>query len=243
MLMGSRVCHRASWKQRAAIAALLCVAAVGAQAQVVLDASHIGSAPILKTMRTFRDMRFRDLVPQRYDFSCGTAALATLLHYGYGYENVSEVELIKRMMAGADAQQVVTNGFSMLDMKRYVEGRGLRGHGFRVDVDALYRLKMPVITLMDIKGYKHFVLVKGAEAGRVFIADPALGHRVVFEQDFVRDWNGIVFAVIGDRPLRTDSYLVSSRSSPALQRRVDALDRATAPPRVVEFGLVQADLF
>ena len=241
--MQSRVCHGARTMSRAVLAALLCLVASGVQAQTVIDASRIGSAPILKKMLTLRDMRFRDLMPQRYDFSCGTAALATLLHYGYGYENVSEVELIQRMMAGADARQVVSNGFSMLDMKRYVESRGLRGYGFRVDVDALYRLKMPVITLMDIKGYKHFVLVKGAEAGRVFIADPALGHRVVFERDFVKDWNGIVFAVIGDRPLRTDSYLVSSRSSPALQRRVDALDRATTPPPVVEFGLVRTDLF
>lgn len=241
--MSSRLRHRFSPIRRAGIAALLCLAAVTAHAQTVLDASRIGSAPISKSIRTFRDLRFRELMPQRYDFSCGTAALATLLHYGYGYEDVSEVDLIKRMMSGADTRQVLTNGFSMLDMKRYVESRGLRGHGFRVDIDALYRLKMPVITLMDIKGYKHFVLVKGAEAGRVFIADPALGHRVVFEREFVKDWNGIVFAVIGDRPLRVDSYLVSSRSSPALQRRVDALDRATTPPRVVEYGLVQADLF
>lgn len=241
--MSSRVCHRFGLMHRIGIAALLCLCAVGIHAQTMLDASRIGSAPIYKPIRTFRDLRFRELMPQRYDFSCGTAALATLLHYGYGYEDVSEVDLIKRMMAGADTKQVLTNGFSMLDMKRYVESRGLRGHGFRVDIDALYRLKMPVITLMDIKGYKHFVLVKGAEAGRVFIADPALGHRVVFERDFTKDWNGIVFAVIGDRPLRVDSYLVSSRSSPALQRRVDALDRATTPPRVVEFGLVQADLF
>ena len=240
--MSRRLRHR-NWMQRVIVAAGLCMATLVVQAQTVIDASHIGSAPIPKTMRTFRDLRFRELMPQRYDFSCGTAALATLLHYGYGYEDVSEVELIKRMMVGADAKQVVANGFSMLDMKRYVEGRGLRGHGFRVDVAALYRLKMPVITLMNIRGYKHFVVVKGAEAGRVFVADPALGHRVVFDRDFVKDWNGIVFAVIGDRPLKTDSYLVSSRSSPALQRRVDALDRATTPPRVVEFGLVQADLF
>lgn len=225
------------------VAVLLSVVASLAQAQTALDASRIGSAPVIKQVRTFRDLRYRELIPQRYDFSCGTAALATLLQYGYGYQGVSEVELIKRMMVGVDTKQIVANGFSMLDMKRYVESIGLQAHGFRIESDALYRLKMPVITLMDIKGYKHFVLVKGAEAGRVFIADPALGHRVVFEDDFIKSWNGIVFAVIADRPLRADSFLVNNRTSPALLRRVDALDRATAPPRVVEFGLVVADLF
>lgn len=198
--------------------------------------------PARKAVSSLRDLRYRELMPQRFDFSCGSAALASLLQYGYGIQS-NEPELIKAMLVGADPKEVVKNGFSMLDMKRYVEGLGMRAHGFRIAPDALYRLQMPVIALLELKGYRHFVLVKGAAAGRVFVADPALGHRVMPERDFVQGWNGIVLAVVGDTPMRADSYLLSSRSSPALQRRVDALDRATAPPRVVEFGLVIADLF
>ena len=216
-----------------------------APAQSVVEIGRLAgpaAVPVRKQMRTFRDMRFRDLMPQRFDFSCGSAALGTLLHYGYGIET-NEAKLITAMMEGNDPEQVVKNGFSMLDMKRYVDSIGMRGHGFKIEPDALYRLQMPVIALLDLKGYKHFVVVKGADAGRVFVADPALGHRVMNERDFVEGWNGIVLAVVGDRPMDPDSYLVNSRSSPALQRRVDALDRATTPPRVVEFGLVHADLF
>lgn len=216
-----------------------------AHAQTTLDVGRLagpGVAPIKKSVSTMRDMRYRDLMPQRFDFSCGSAALATLLQYGYGIET-NETELIKNMLVGANANEIVKNGFSMLDMKRYVETIGMRGHGFKVEPDALYRLQMPVIALLDLKGYKHFVVVKGAAAGRVFVADPALGHRAMPEADFVRGWNGVVLAVVGDRPLRTDSYLVNSRTSPALARRVDALEHATTPPRVVEFGLVYADLF
>jgi predicted double-glycine peptidase len=238
---------------RTALLAALTVAALsgGARAQsgeerrTAVDVTRLtgnGTSPIVKPMRTLRDLRYRDLLHQRYDFSCGSAALASLLHYGYGLE-VNEPELIKKMMIGVDPNEVVRNGFSMLDMKRYVESIGLRAHGFRIDADALYRLQMPVIALLDLKGYRHFVVVKGAAGGRVFVADPALGHRVMQEADFVRGWNGIVLAVVSDQPMRTDSYLVNNRSSPALQRRVDALDHATAPPRVVEFGLVIADLF
>jgi hypothetical protein len=94
---------------------------------------------------------------------------------------------------------------------------------------------------MDINGYKHFVLVKGASAGRVFVADPALGHRVVLEADFVKSWNGIVLAVLGDTPIRADSFLVRDRGSQALKGRTDALDRATTPTPLLEFGLVRAD--
>ncbi|MGH8083691.1 MAG: C39 family peptidase [Lysobacter sp.] len=230
------------------VAAAVAVLWLGAGvADVRAQSSHgigalTGIAPAHKSVRSLRDLRYRELVQQRYDFSCGSAALASLLHYGYGMD-VSEQELIKQMMIGADPEEVVRNGFSMLDMKRYVEAVGLRAHGYRIQPDALYRLQIPVIALLDIKGYRHFVLVKGASAGRVYVADPALGHRVMVEDDFVAGWNGIVLAVVADTPIRRDSYLVNSHSSPALQRRVDALDRATTPPRVVEFGLVVTDLF
>lgn len=226
------------------LAALFALPSIGF-AQTKVDIGRLagpGTAPVSKNMRTLRDLRYRELMPQKFDFSCGSAALATLLQYGYGIET-SETELIKQMLVGSNADEVVQNGFSMLDMKRYVESIGMRGHGFKIDVDALYRLQMPVIALLDLKGYKHFVVVKGADAGRVFIADPALGHRVMPEGDFVRGWNGVVLAVVGNTPIRTDSYLVNSRRSPALERRVDALEHATTPPRVVEFGLVYADLF
>jgi hypothetical protein len=212
-----------------------------AQAQSVLDVGRLGTVPARKEITTLRDLRYRDMVRQRYDFSCGSAALATLLNAGYG-ENVTESEMIRRMMVGTDPKTVVQQGFSMLDMKRYVEGRGLQAQGFRVDAAALYLLRVPVIALLDLKGYKHFVIVKGAEAGRVFVADPALGHRVMNENDFVRGWNGIVLAVISDRPLLA-SALVDSRESLALRRRVDTLNRATLPVPVVELGLVRADLF
>ena len=200
------------------------------------------ATPAVKPMRTLRDLRYRELLRQRYDFSCGSAALASLLHYGYGLD-VDEPALIEKMMVGVDPREVVRNGFSMLDMKRYVESIGLRAHGFRIDADALYRLQMPVIALLDLRGYRHFVVVKGAAGGRVFVADPALGHRVMPEAEFVRGWNGIVLAVVGDRPMRADSYLVGDRSSPALQRRGDALERATAAPRAVEYTLSLSDLF
>lgn len=211
-------------------------------AQSIVDTSRLTNVPLRKPVKSFRELRFQEMIPQRYDYRCGSAALASLLHYGYGI-NVSETELISKMMVGADPQVVVKNGFSMLDMKRYVEGIGMRAHGYRVDSKALYQLQMPVIALMEVKNYKHFVLVKGAAGGRVFIADPALGHRVVFERDFVAGWNGIVLAVVGDKPMLASSFLMRDRGSQALKRRLDALDRVTTPPPLLEFGLVRADLF
>lgn len=224
-----------------AVLAALLLAAPAHAAMVALGDLTDGP-PGSKPVRTLRDLRYRDMVRQQYDFSCGSAALASLLRFGYGVD-VSEPDMIRRMLVGNDPKDVVRNGFSMLDMKRYVETMpGFRAHGFRVGADALYRLQMPVIALLDLKGYKHFVVVKGASSGRVFIADPSLGHRVMNEQDFVKGWNGILLAVVADRPL-VDSYLVSGKESHALARRTDALGMASMPVPVVELGLIRADLF
>lgn len=223
-----------------AFATLLLASAGAATAQVRVPIALTEAAPGHKPVRTLRDLRYRDLVPQRYDFSCGSAALASLLRYGYGLQT-SEPELIKRMINRENAQEVIRNGFSMLDMKNYVESIGFRGHGFRVPAESLYQLQLPVIALLDLKGYKHFVVVKGAASGRVFIADPALGNRVMREEEFVQGWNGIVLAVLSDRPL-IDSYLVNGKRSLALGRRLDTLAQATLPVPVVELGLVRADL-
>lgn len=234
------------WSSRfATLQGLLLAGLIGlpglGRAQMAFDATRIGSAPVTVQVKTFRDLRFREMMPQHYDFSCGSAALASLLHYGYGMD-VSETELIKKMLVGADPKEVVKNGFSMLDMKRYVESIGMRAHGYRIKADALYQLQVPVIALMEVKGYRHFVVVKGASAGRVFIADPALGHRVVFERDFVKGWNGVVLAVLGNQPMKANSFLMQDRGSLALKRRMDVLDRATTPPPVLEFGLLRADM-
>ncbi|KVN27882.1 peptidase C39 [Burkholderia pyrrocinia] len=210
-------------------------------AQSSIDTSTLVGVPLTKHLQSIRDLRYRDVVNQRFDFSCGSAALATLLKYGYDID-IPETEMIRRMMAFSTPEVVVRNGFSMLDMKKFVETLGLRGRGFRVGIDALYHLQIPVLVLMDLDGYEHFVIVKHAENGRVFIADPALGNRILLEQEFTKTWNGLVFAVLG-KPFREDSPLLQNNESLALKLRDQALNTGSAAVPFVEFGLIKADLF
>ncbi len=210
-------------------------------AQMALDTTSSVGVPLVKSVRSLRDIRYQNIVVQQFDYSCGAAALATLLYYGYGIQ-IPEPELIKRMMVFSTPEVVTKNGFSMLDMKKFVETIGLRGRGFRVNVDALYKLQIPVMVLMDIDGYQHFVLVKHAQDDRIFIADPALGNRIVLESDFVKTWNGLVFAVVG-KPFREDSPLLQNNESLALKLRQRALETGTSPTPFLDFGLIKADLF
>lgn len=217
----------------------LCVDQTYAQASI--DTSTFAGVPLTKTVRSMKDIRYSHIVNQQFDYSCGAAALATLLKFGYGID-IPETELIRRMMVFSTPDVVVKNGFSMLDMKKFVETIGMRGRGFRVTVDALQHLQIPVMVLMNIDGYEHFVIVKHAEQGRIFIADPALGNRIVMQEDFAKTWNGLVFAVLG-KPFREDSPLLQDNESLALKLRANALANGTAATPFVEYGLIKADLF
>ena len=55
---------------------------------------------------SLKEARFRTTVPQRFDFSCGSAATATLLTYQYG-QPVSEADVFREMFANASGISTV----------------------------------------------------------------------------------------------------------------------------------------
>lgn len=142
---------------------------------------------------SWRDIPFRTVVRQAHDYSCGSAAVATLLTYSYG-RPTSESDVFTRMYALGDQDRIRKVGFSMLDMKRFLEARGLAADGYRLSLDELAALRQPTIALITIGRYRHFIVVKGMTADRVLIGDPALGLRSVAREDFAKLWNGVVLA-------------------------------------------------
>ena len=206
---------------------------------------HLGNikpraGTVKKTFLSMREMRYVHMVPQETDFSCGAAALATILKHGYG-QNVTENRIIEDMMKVSDQALVQEQGFSMLDMKKYVEASGMRGRGYHVKPDALEKLQVPVIALLDIRGYKHFVVLKKTVGDRVYIGDPALGNRIMDKKDFVAGWNGIVFAIIGKGFDR--STVLLNPPEPLTLRQRSGLVNTVGTAQLLEFGFTRGDLF
>ncbi|KTC36325.1 peptidase C39, partial [Pseudomonas sp. ABAC61] len=131
---------------------------------------------LFKNVQSVRERKFSNLVEQKTDFSCGAAALATILRQAY-WLDVDEEHVIKGMLTTSDHQLVQTQGFSMLDMKRYAESIGMRARGYRIPPDKLEAVSIPVVVLMDIRGYKHFVVLQRTQKDWVYIGDPVLGHK------------------------------------------------------------------
>lgn len=153
-----------------------------------------GPAPARVSVVSYRDIPFRTVVRQRYDFSCGSAALATLLRYHYDRE-VGEEQVFRAMYAAGDQAVIRQVGFSLLDMKQFLEASGYQADGFRLSIDDLASMNKPAIVMMDTAGYKHFVIFKGDRAGRVLIGDPALGLKTYSREQFTSMWNGVAFVI------------------------------------------------
>jgi len=179
----------------AAAALFLYAALFGAPAragEVVFTEGVAGTLNVPIT--SLKEARFKRVVKQEFDFSCGSAALATLLSYHYEMP-ISETAVFTEMFKVGDQARIEKYGFSLLDMKEYLDHHDLRADGFRVTLDRLAELGVPAITLIQTQGYKHFVVVKGVRAGRVLIGDPARGTRTVPYAEFVSMWNGIAFVI------------------------------------------------
>lgn len=178
----------------------------------------------LHTLRELKLLRaFRRTWHQQYDFSCGSAAVATLLTYQYD-RPTAETSVFIAMYRSGDQAQIRSKGFSLLDMKRYLESLGYRADGVRVSLDALRSVGIPAIALITDHGYRHFVVVKGADRNRVLLGDPALGRRVLSRRDFERARVGNLFFVIRNERQRAHFNLSAdwlSETNPPLATAID----------------------
>ena len=100
------------------------------------------------------------------------------------------------MYRQGDQARIRKEGFSLLDMQRFLAARGLRADGFRLPLEKLVQARLPAVVLLRDRGYQHFVVVKGVRDGRVLLGDPAKGTRSLPLADFTAMWVGKLLFVI-----------------------------------------------
>jgi uncharacterized protein len=181
----------------------------------------VDSGVVKVQVMSWRTKKFDGIVAQQMDYSCGASVVATVLTYGLG-KAVSESQAIEGMLTPENMASVMQRGFSMLDMKKYVESMGFKASGFKVEPVKLLDLKIPVITLVTQNGVSHFVVIKKASNSRVYLADPARGHRVVPMAEFETIWSGLVLAVLGGNGFLNESDITKEQMG-ALRWRTAAI--------------------
>lgn len=188
----------------------IALTATGLSAQITIGASGLRAD---RPMRSMKDLRDAGVVKQRFDFSCGAAALATMLRYGFGDE-VTERQILVDLFTGLsddDKRTAERTGFSLLDLQRVARTRGYEAEGFRLEPGELPMLAGPVIVFIEPRGYKHFAVLRGIRGDRVYLADPSRGNIRLPMYAFLDSWlqddgKGIVFVVepktgLPDRPM------------------------------------------
>jgi predicted double-glycine peptidase len=185
-------------------------------AALLLTASPgLGAQPV----RSLLEIRQERVVVQEWDLSCGAAALATVLNYQHD-DPVSEREIALGLMHRTEYLEDPTLvlqrlGFSLLDLKRYVEGRGYAGIGYgQLELTDLIE-RAPVIVPVNLNGYNHFVVLRGMRGNRILVADPAWGNRTLTLDEFEDAWLTYPeFGRVGFVVAQKDGTLPSNRLAP-----------------------------
>jgi predicted double-glycine peptidase len=181
-------------------AGLAAAALAHAQSSVeVVGFAGGGNGAFSVRVASMKEVRFATVVRQQQDWSCGSAAIATLLTYHY-HHPITEAEALKIMLERGNQEKIRREGFSLLDMKLFLESVGFPANGFETSLDRLAAVQVPAIVIVADQGYKHFVVVKGLRHGNVLLGDPAKGNRVVPREAFEAMWaNRIVFVITSRR--------------------------------------------
>ena len=167
---------------------------VFAPTPMVLSSHHL---QFVKSVKTWKEFREQNVVMQKFDYSCGSGALATLMRY-YFQDEVTEREILQEIihhLNDAEIESRQKNGFSMFDLQQFAKRRGYQAVGVKLKMSALPKLRGPVLVYIHVKKDKHFAILRGVKDDRVFLADPSRGNLRKSISAFSKEWTGITLVL------------------------------------------------
>ncbi|MFN4252846.1 C39 family peptidase [Deinococcus sp.] len=162
----------------------------------------------------YRTLRYSSVVGQTTDFTCGPAALATLLTHYYG-QPVSEQTLTERSVADMQARgKEVVEGITLLALRNALTTEDVLSAGYKLTLEQLRVVLaqgLPVVAnVVYPKG--HYYLVLAVDDQNVLLADPSWGVRSQPIRNFLNAWNGVVLI-----PEPSEAEATQARAQVALQ--------------------------
>ncbi len=134
---------------------------------------------------------------QKFDYSCGAAALATLMQY-YFQDPVGEKKILSNITKQMN-QTVIKNrkkeGLSLLDLQQFSQRRGYQAVGVKLKFSTLKKLQGPILVHVKTREFKHFAVLRGIKDDRVFLADPSRGNIRMSIDKFSKEWQGVALVL------------------------------------------------
>lgn len=168
---------------------------------------HLTVSPgvmIRKPIKSYKELRDERIVRQKYDFSCGAAALTTILRHYYRLpvteESVVNHIVKKRGMKDAVRRYREKKGFSLLDLKMAANAAGFHARAYKeMSILDLAELDAPAIIPIRTKQYDHFVVFRGLRGDRVHLTDPITGNITIKAANFAVAWRDGIGMVLEAR--------------------------------------------
>jgi len=148
--------------------------------------------------KNWKELKQKNLIRQQWDISCGAAALSTLMTW-YHFLPLDEKTVVNALFQTTKVDRVrARGGFSLLDLKRFVEAIGYRGDGFGdMSVEGLLEMNKPAILPIYLHGLDHFVVYKGKIGDRFYIGDPAFGNISLTQEQLYSVWKSRIAFYVG----------------------------------------------
>jgi uncharacterized protein len=172
---------------------------------------------------SYQDRKYQSAVRQVFDFTCGSAALATLLTHYWG-RPTTETEVLDilrhRYPDEATWRRLMAEGFSFDDIRFVALVLGFESAGAKIAIGELAALSGPVIIHLDKGHFQHFTVLRKAHGGVFYFADSILGNTSLPRYEFEKQYTGHAMAIWkADANLPTGSRLAVVKDGLSLHPR------------------------
>jgi predicted double-glycine peptidase len=157
---------------------------------------------------SWTELKQRNVVMQKRDFSCGAASLATLLRYFWGDKVTEDMVLkeIDKMLTVKEAKDRLENGLTMNDLKMVSRRMGYESSSAKLTFDKLTESKVPVIVGLSDGRFDHFVVYRGTFGEYVYFADPVRGNWRQLITDFVKQWQKNAILIVAKKGVEPPKF-------------------------------------
>lgn len=142
---------------------------------------------------TWDDRRFRNMLRQELDMSCGAASIASLVRF-YGGAALTEADmllLLAEIVPEQDQAAVLVDGFSLLHIKHALQTLGLDLKAATTFNNQLVRFGSPALLQLKTQQGFHFVIWHGKYRGLHWLGDPSRGDMWLTDEELELEWTGI----------------------------------------------------
>jgi hypothetical protein len=213
----------------------LCLAAARLPAAPpIRDDRHIAARHVWDWQR----LKQRNIVMQQRDYSCGAAALATIMRYHFE-DPVTEDQVLgvlDNLLTLEEIKDRIENGLAMSDLRKAAVKMGYQSAVAKMTMQKLFEAKTPLVVGIEEDGFKHFVVYRGTDRQFVYLADPIRGNLRLFTEEFGKQWQKNLALAIAkpNEEVRTVSPLTVRWNEKALGWTNDQLI-STVPSRGVTY--------